>query len=208
MKKIVSFILVLVMVLSMAACGAAQKDPLIGTWKGSIDMSKMMGEMLEAEGMTLATPVEGLAFDIVFTFTEEGTVEATVDKESVKAMAVKLVDFMVNLMLDELKKQNLDLSALGMDEQTIRTMLEKKIDVEELVGSFEMENESGYYRYKDGKIYGGDTLEELEENIANDDDYIAIELKGNQFLLLDIVSEGEKMSDELPAALPITMTKQ
>jgi len=123
-------------------------------------------------------------------------------------MTVKLVDFMVNLMLDELKKQNLDLSSLGMDEQTIRSMMEEQIDAEELISSVDFEMDSGYYRYVDGKIYGGDTKEELEESIANDDDYLSIELKGNQFLLLDIVSDGEKMSDDMASILPVTMNKQ
>lgn len=206
MKKIVSVLLVLVMVLSMAACGAAKKDPLVGTWKGSIDMTKLLTETLEAEGMTMPEGAPAIGFDMILTFTEEGTVTLGVDEASVTAMATKLVDFMLEITMSELKGQGIDLSALGIDEETLRAQLEQSFDVNDLTGSLDLA-ENGYYLYKDGKIYAGDTKEELSD-VSESEDYMVVELSGNQMSILDIISDGEKATDEMPSMFPIVMTKQ
>lgn len=207
MKKFLSVMLVLVMILSMVACGGTKKDPLVGTWKGTLDMSGFLKDTLAAEGMTVTTDISGLGFDIILTFGEDGTVTMSVDEASVAAMATKMVDVMLELTVESFKQAGVDLSALGLDEESLRAELEKEINVEELVGSFDVTSESGYYLYKDGKIYGGDTKEELAD-VTNSEDYMVVELNGNQLTINDIVSDGEKGSEEMAAVFPIVLTKQ
>lgn len=212
MKKIISVLLAIVLVLSLAACAssakpAGQEDSIVGTWKGSLDMSQILKDALEEEGMEVPADVGDISFAMIFTFTEEGTVTVDVDQESLTAMATKVVDFMLETTISALKDQGIDLSAMGMSEESIRQMLEQYVNPEELISSMDMTQTDGYYLYKDGKIYGGDTKEELND-VSESQDYMVVELKGNQLTILDIVAEGEKATDDLSFMFPIVLTKQ
>ena len=206
MKRFITAMLVLVMVLSVTACAA--KDPLIGTWRGTMDISQMYSEQLQGSGMEDYMDLKDISFDMIMTFGEDQSIKMEADKASVEAMADKLVDIMVGATIQLLESQNATLADMGVDEETLRESVAQSINAETLLGSFDFESSNGYYLYEDGKLYRADSVEELEEAKAEGSEYISIELKSGEFSLIDIVDGEDKFSDMAGNMLPITMKKQ
>ncbi|MBE6975852.1 MAG: hypothetical protein E7439_01460 [Ruminococcaceae bacterium] len=131
MKKLVALLLALAMILSMSlfltACDdSSKKDKdeeiseedlekaIVGTWKGTMDLTDSMEEMLEGEG--LGEYVELSKFKVKFSmeFNDDGEVEIVADEDSLNDAFETFIDEMADGMeaylADELEKAGSDMT--------------------------------------------------------------------------------------------------
>lgn len=175
MKKRIALIVCLVMVLSVSLCAcSSEKDALIGTWKGTIDMAAAINLGLDeaaASDPTMAEMADYLQIDqleirYTLVFTEEDTYSMTVDTEALEVSMQAMVDQMADGMLlyfgDMLKAEGLDLdveevlAASGISVEDLAAELYDSFDTETLFADL---NSEGNFKVKEGKLFLSDGLE-------------------------------------------------
>lgn len=87
MKRLVSCLAAVVLLLTMTACGAENDGSAVGTWEAEIDYAGVINaivsqnEVLAASGATLdSAPVK-----VTYTFAEDGTASCVLDQEQLYA---------------------------------------------------------------------------------------------------------------------------
>lgn len=206
MKKLFAILLTLAMLLGLAACGTSGGNgggevTIVGTWEGTMDMTAAMAA---ATQMEFDEPLE---MGMIFTFNEDGTYSATVDKDSLKDMMDALVDVMIELIVSMSGNPDMDLEAElakeGMTMEDFKEQLMGEMNIEDMLGETD---ETGYYKYEDGKFYTAEDKEDLEAG-----DYIEIthiSLTSNKMTVTDIEQDGEKMSEVMPDMFPMVFTRK
>lgn len=210
MKKLFAILLTLAMLLGLAACGTSGGNgsgngggevTIVGTWEGTLDMTAVMAAATQMEFD------KTLEMGLIFTFNEDGTYSATVDKDSLEDMMDVLVDVMIELFASISGDPDMDLEAElakeGMTMADFKEQLMGEMNIEELLGETEA---TGYYKYEDGKLYTAEDKEDLEAG-----DYIEIThitLTSNKMTFTDIEQDGEEMSEVMPDMLPIVFTRK
>ena len=205
MKKLFAVLLTLAMLLGLAACGSSGNGggevTIVGTWEGTMDMTAAMAA---ATQMEFDEPLE---MGMTFTFNEDGTYSATVDKDSLKDMMDALVDVMIELIVSMSGDPDMDLEAElakeGMTMADFKEQLMGEMNIEDMLGETD---ETGYYKYEDGKFYTAEDKEDLEAG-----DYIEIThitLTSNKMTVTDIEQDGEKMSEVMPDMFPMEFTRK
>ena len=204
MKKLFAILLTLAMLLGLTACGSsggAAKSPIVGTWKGTMDLAAAMAA---AAQMEFDEPLE---MDVTFIYNADGTYSAKIDKDSFEAFAETMVDLMIELSISMSGNPDLDLEAEwakeGMTMAEFREQLKTSMNIDQLREEAE---ENGFYKYENGKIYTAEDKEDLEAG-----DYIEITyvtLTSSKMTVTDIEQDGEKMSEAMPDMFPMVFTKQ
>lgn len=206
MKKLFAILLTLAILLGLAACGSSGGNgggevTIVGTWEGTMDMTAAMAA---ATQMEFDEPLE---MGMIFTFNEDGTYSATVDKDSLKDMMDTLVDVMIELIVSMSGDPDMDLEAElakeGMTMAEFKEQLMGEMNIEDMLGETD---ETGYYKYEDGKFYTAEDKEDLEAG-----DYIEIThitLTSNKMTVTDIEQDGEKMSEVMPDMFPMEFTRK
>lgn len=206
MKKLFAVLLTLAMLLGLAACGSSGGNgggevTIVGTWEGTMDMTAAMAAATQMEFD------EPLKMGMTFTFNKDGTYSATVDKDSLKDMMDVLVDVMIELIVSMSGDPDMDLEAElakeGMTMEDFKEQLMGEMNIEDMLGETD---ETGYYKYEDGKFYTAEDKEDLEAG-----DYIEIThitLTSNKMTVTDIEQDGEKMSEVMPDMFPMEFTRK
>ena len=219
MKKFTKFaalFLTLALVFSFAACsnqGKTAKAPddkapeakvtIVGDWKCSIDMSKVIEQSMEDSGKDVAQYFDfsGLKMVMNATFKEDGTVRMSAD-------AKKLIEDIRQPMKDGLVKY---IESLGMTEEDFESASGMKLSsmIDELVNKMAtsddlaMEKE-GKYKLEGDKLF---LIEDGEE--FKDDDYCTITLSADEFRITEI--HGELEDDDtfetMKNVLPLVFTR-
>ena len=219
MKKFTKFaalFLTLALVFSFAACsnqGKTAKAPdgkapeaevtIVGDWKCSIDMSKVIEQSMEDSGKDAAQYFDfsGLKMVMNLTFKEDGTVRMSAD-------AKKLIEDIRQPMKDGLVKY---IESLGMTEEDFESASGMKLSsmIDELVNKMStsddlaMEKE-GKYKLEGDKLF---LIEDGEE--FKDDDYCTITLSADEFRITEI--HGELEDDDtfetMKNVLPLVFTR-
>ena len=204
MKKLFAILLSLVMLFSLAACtsGGDKKDPIVGTWEGSMDLGAMLGAVMQVD------IDEKISCKMTFTFKEDGTYSMQMDKDNVEAAMEKVADFVIDMLVDVYKQQGVDLEAeLAKEGMTMEDFIETvmgEVSLEDAIGETEA---SGYYKYENGKLYTVDEKEELEGDLE-DMECTHITLEGNTMQFTDMEQDGEKLSELMPGMFPMVFTKK
>ena len=165
MKKLFAVLLTLAMLLGLAACGTSGGNgggevTIVGTWEGTMDMTAAMAAATQMEFD------EPLKMGMTFTFNEDGTYSTTVDKDSLKDMMDTLVDVMIELIVSMSGDPDMDLEAElakeGMTMAEFKEQLMGEMNIEDMLGETD---ETGYYKYEDGKFYTAEDKEDLEGDL-------------------------------------------
>jgi hypothetical protein len=138
MKKFISILLALVLVLALCACGndtnananatgdsnangnatgdsnangnEQKAETIVGTWTGTVDMLKLVGD----ENQEMMAYFESLPLDLTLEFKEDGTYTMSGDPESlIPAMKAGMLKYMSALAGQELTED--DLKGMGVD---------------------------------------------------------------------------------------------
>ena len=206
MKKLFAILLTLAMLLGLAACGTSSGNgggevTIVGTWEGSMDMGAMLGTALQ---MDIDEP---LKIGMTFTFNADGTYSVAMDKDSVEDMMDTLVDVVIEMMLAMSGDPDMDLEAAlaaeGMTMAEFKEQIMGSMNIEDMLGETD---ETGYYKYEDGKFYTAEDKEDLNAGDYIDITYIT--LTSNKMTITDIEQDGEKMSEVMPDMFPMVFTRK
>lgn len=230
MKKLLSIVLALALVLSLAACGGAgmggadntlTEEKLKGTWSLELNiaaMTELVGESLGATmGLGDITPYldaipDDLALSVYIVFDGEGTLSAMIKKQEIN-------DFytgMINAILTEDTMYAI-FKAQGMDKATVDAALEAQgMSLSTLIAATKLqlsgmdftETMSG----ASGTIVKGDyfVMEATESYTIEGNKVIAedtaLEYDGTNLLLTEVESENENVV-AFSKLLPLTVKK-
>lgn len=172
-KKGLAVLLILVLVVSLCACGKSEEEKLVGTWKGEFDMTDYVSNMLgESMGADLEID-EKLVMPIILTLNKDKTCSLAVDEEgyveSFKSYLNGAVNAMLNYMCDLAGMTREDLDAqiqeeTGMDPADyLKEELFGAVSDEDILGDFDEAYSTGTYSVKDGKLVIVDENGETDE---------------------------------------------
>ena len=228
MKKLLSIILALALVLSLAACGGAglssadnnlTEEKLKGTWCLELDitaMSEIVGDSLGATmGMSDITPYldaipDDLSLSVYMVFDGEGTLSAMLKKQEIN-------DFytgMINALMTEDTMYAI-FEAQGMDKETVDAALAAQgMSLSTLIAATKLQLSSTDFAETmagaSGTIAKGDyfVMEATESYTIEGNKVIAedtvLEYDGTNLLLTEVESENENIvafSKLLPLAV-------
>lgn len=207
-KRFSALLLVLVLALSLAACGKNEAEALYGTWTVHLDMSDTMNDTLSETGLD-ADIMEGLSdlkleFLVHLSFDEEGYTMSLDQEATEKALEdyfVGLQDLMVEYLYqtfenEGLSKEDADELFLDSYHMGVEDFVSSLFD--EIRGSVdltaEVEDEAGLYAVEDGKIWFGSTEEELNSKAVSveyqmDGDTLTMDHPQGNALSLDAVKD-------------------
>ena len=199
-KRSIVFALALVVVMLLTACG--NKNPFIGTWRGTWDITEILVDFMIAADAEMEDymNLEDLTMDIMFSFTEEGEVEMYVDEASIGAFVEKY-ETELGEMMDAYLQDSLSGYGYSMDEiasmmgyNDYNLMLKdliKQMDMQSMVVDpfVEIFDVKGTYEYDEeaGKLCFA--YESEDNTVFEEMDY---KFEGNT-LIISFISDGNEI---------------
>lgn len=209
MKKFLALLLAVMMVMTLAACGADADKELTEKIQGSWTLElTMTGDMMGVSEFT-----GEIALPITITFDADGimTMHMTEENKAVftESLETEMYTFMTDMMYSQFEdmgmtREEADAAVQEYYGQTMEEVIEElmaevmtELDADELAA--EMESSSAYI-IKNGKLYTGESTDDLDVMECNE-----IELSGNTLKLLS--SNAASTWEDLNLTFPITLTR-
>lgn len=209
MKKFLALLLAVMMVMTLAACGADADKELTEKIQGSWTLELTMnGDMMGVSEFT-----GEIALPITITFDADGimTMHMTEENKAVfsESLETEMYAFMTDMMYSQFEdmgmtREEADAAVQEYYGQTMEELIDElmaelmvELDVNDLAA--EMESSSAYI-IKNGKLYTGDSTDDLDVMECNE-----IELSGNTLKLLS--SNAADTWEDLNLTFPITLTR-
>ena len=209
MKKFLALLLAVMMVMSLAACGADADKELTEKIQGSWTLELTMnGDMMGVSEFT-----GEIALPITITFDADGimTMHMTEENKAVftESLETEMYTFMTDMMYSQFEdmgmtREEADAAVQEYYGQTMEEVIEElmaevmtELDADELAA--EMESSSAYI-IKNGKLYTGESTDDLDVMECNE-----IELSGNTLKLLS--SNDASTWEDLNLTFPITLKR-
>lgn len=209
MKKRIAVLLCLVMVFSMCLCACSnEKDAILGSWKGSMDMADIVNNETAAGDPEMAEYMKLDKFELAFimTFNEDDTFSMVVDEAAleteVDAVADKMVAGMMEYMVAMLAEQGLEMTAeevmamSGLTVEDLKAEFLASIDLDEMFGEV---NTYGKFKVKDGRLYTSDSVDAEADPLV----YELYTIEGNSLT----IDKGNGMDSDGDFAYPMTFQK-
>ncbi len=217
-KRIAALLLVLVLALSLVACGNQEEKKLLGTWQTELDLTEALSEALSgSSGIDAAyLPTDTtVSITLTLTFAEKQacTIAVALDKDAFNAYIASLSDGVIEMLYQSGEEAGVDRETFdsvfatqyGMDVKSyVDTMLEG-YDADTLLDEVES-TEDGYWKVEDGKLYFSD-----EKDFSGDDiDETTYHFDGETLIFDSITTEDDSFSqlEELGLELPWSFTKK
>lgn len=202
-KRILALLLALALCSSLSACG--EENPIVGTWKGTLDYSEILQEELSSEEVWESIPIRGVSLEILFVFNKDGSFTSSISQESVENMVQTLVDLAVVGLAEALK----DREDISLSNEELRQKLEERIDTSALTAPLEFTFGSGYYVFRNSCIYIGSQERSLRVNPAkNAAEILDVTLGGDIITVNQLHSQDTSAESFLPGLLPFDLVKQ
>ena len=209
MKKFLALLLAVMMVMSLAACGADADKELTEKIQGSWTLElTMTGDMMGVSEFT-----GEIALPITITFDADGimTMHMTEENKAVftESLETEMYTFMTDMMYSQFEdmgmtREEADAAVQEYYGQTMEELIEElmadvmaELDADELAA--EMESSSAYI-IKNGKLYTGESTDDLDVMECNE-----IELSGSTLKLLS--SNDASTWEDLNLTFPITLKR-
>lgn len=206
-SKVVAMLMVLIMTLSLSACGNSGKS-LVGTWSISCDLNEMM---IEEMGDDYADFESSFVITLKFDFNEDGTFKMYADREELKASLDSwlndFISYSVEMTYAIFEEQGIDretadeliVEQYGASlEDTLRQQIEGSLDADQLADSVDTD---GVYETKGNKLYMSDNgkIDETKYDIFSvSGDTLKLELP-----------EGAVQEEVIPGLeYPLSLTKE
>lgn len=213
MKKTLSIVLLLAMLMTLFTGCSLFGDKLDGTWEAEIDITDPILDGIKssfgenADSMLSMFEIKDLKILSRMTFSEDGSYEISADKDSISNMTKSLVDQLSAGFTTVLAKIAED---SGKDKESVAGLINEMSDLlkaefteeamSKLVDNF---TKKGFYKAKGGKLYTADTEASLENA-----GYETYELVDNTLT----ITKGEGLEDVYSEAVasfyPIVYTKK
>lgn len=208
-KKLVVGIMLLSMIMSLTACGT-KSEGIVGTWVGPVDMTELLNAEMEAlgEGVGEYFTFNDCSINIIVEYKEDGTQSVTIDKDSMSDFVDKFKDVFASGMGEYMETV---LADSGMDMSFDDFLASQGTTIEEFVDEYCNEDMfSQYVTESEGKYkLEGDKLYEAEEDGTFSEDYILIDLSGDQMVWKEAVYASDSSEANVyEAMLPITFERK
>ena len=164
MRRFLSIAMVLVMILLLTACGPAEKDQLLGTWKTEMDLTELFNESMVAtadEELREILQVRKFNLTVSLSFYDDDTYVMTVDEEALNAtmmaaredlqagLEVYLMETVAAAVGFEISLEDI-LAAAGTSMEELMDDIITPELVEDIVSGI---NSDGKFKAEDGKLY-------------------------------------------------------
>ena len=213
MKKWIAFVLIFVLTAGCFAGCNAGKDPLIGTWKGTLDLTEAIMAALDADDTVQITEFK---VDMLLTFNADGTYSRKLDETSLDAawdgLLADMETSIIRMLQNRLTETGMEISAEEVLERydlTIEDLmqdLKAKIEENNLRESFAKSNaREGKFQAADGKLHcSKDLSTPVDPNF-----YENYTIEGNTLTLLECIGGDftQEETDLLPFLYPMTFQK-
>lgn len=219
MKKLISVLLALAMILSMAAmmtaCGDDSGDgegkvTIEGNWQAEVDFLDMMMDQLGDEGLAEHIKMDKFSMVLIYEFKEDGTYEASVDKNALEDTLEDFVDAVYEGSLKYLEEA-LEEQGLTLEEYLDATGTTKEELKENIAGGLTTEaltegmNVKGNYKLKDGKLY---FTEDEDEKVSDETQYYTVKLTKDTLTLEAYEGDNAEEKELLEALGKIEFKKK
>ena len=211
-------LVVLTMLLALAGCGNSAPD-LSGTYTTEIDLAPIVNESMAQAGLA-AEDLEGLTFVVPFTLTlsDDGTFTLEADNDAtVASFRAYLEGF--SALLENLVYAAADDAALSREEFDAAFKEETGYSVSDYVGQLadmfdeddllemlEDDNDSGYYKATEDKLFFAEDKDDFSE-----DDYVTYILENGTLTFTELtgdVLDFAATADMIDDFFPLVFTKQ
>ena len=212
MKKLLSVVLALILVLSacvLAGCGA---DSVVGKWQCTVDITDAIKEGLKAEeGSDLADTLKGAKLEAIFNFEfkENGEFSMILDEdafiESFNGLRDVLADYLKGFLSTMLGETGLSIEeALEQQGYTFDEFVDETLEsaVDTMKESMEDVSKSGRYKVDGNKLY----LAEDDDDF-DDDEYVEFEFVDGNLKFNKIVSDDDDL-ESMEETLPWTLIRK
>lgn len=212
MKKILSLVLALIFVASIASCAQKPDEELIiGEWEGEVDMSEMMMESFGDEEMGDYVDVKDFKIKLIVEFNEDGKFTASIDKKSAEDAFEGFVDDMKKGMrayyedMAEDSGSSVDdlFGDMGMTLDSYFDLMFGEEAVDAMIEGLTSEKNEGEYKIEDGKLYMITEDEEFDK-----DEYTVYKLTSKKLIFEEIHGEEEEDGIVADKMLPITFKRK
>ena len=178
MKRVITVLLAVLLVLSLAACGSGvETKKLAGTWTCTIDVTDRMNAAAEqALGLSAADGAAKMPLQLVLTVTEDGAYTLRYDSDAARtaldAYAAALHPAAVESVYAAAEEQGLSreeydaaMEKAGITMDDMVAAIFAGVDEEELLSLLTGRSAAltGYCRAESGQLYLADTAAELAE---------------------------------------------
>lgn len=197
-KKITALFLILILTLSLTACGEKLEDKVAGTWESEIDFSDAIAAGFAETGLDASKlPSEKITATATITLNKDKTctVAMEIDTKSFEAYMQSLSGVLVDMVNQMAKDQGVDTATLeqqlGMSvEEFVNTMM-GELDAEEMLADANA-TEEGTWKIEEEKVV-----------ISSDGADEILEYKDGKLLL-----DSDEDLAEAGIELPLTFTKK
>lgn len=211
MKKTMVLVLCLVLILSMALTGCgSEKDKLIGSWEGEVDMTGLLNDSLSAQDPEMGEYLRVSEFALIcrMTFNADDTYSFTVDRaaldESFSNLKKDVTEGITAYLEYILYSQNVDMTVedfLAATGQSVEALVEASFPqdmVDRMCADVEM---AGTFAVSEGKLMLSETLDAIPDSEM----YENYTLEGNKLI---ITKETSTVDDPvLEYIYPMILTK-
>ena len=217
-SRIVAFVMSVVMVLALCACGDNAYKQIEGSWVCDLDVTEVMNNELESslDVDDIDSGDVSLVFPVELIFNADRTYHFVYDQEKIAEsfetyidwLCVWVTDYMMEMMVDETGYSAELIDAVFESEygmtlaEYVVAMMEESIDLDTLFAESQMEV-SGYYKVEDNKLYLSSTTE------FDDDSYLTYLISDNTLSIVEVVGEHEVFWEDIDefADFPIAFSK-
>lgn len=176
-KKSLAVLLILVLAISLCACGASEEDKLVGTWKCEYDMTDFANKSV-AEGLGEDLEIDAeMVFPMTLTMNEDRSCTLEVDGDafiaSFQGYLEGVMDVLVDALcenagmtreeMDAVMQEQYGMSAADYCKEMFGSMFSDEEAMAEMKEQMKEASSSGTYSVKDGKLVITDEDGEAEE---------------------------------------------
>ncbi len=213
--KGLALLLALLLVLaSLAGCGANDNAKFVGVWNTSLEFAPLFNQMFAGDEdmpeLDEYIKVDSFPIGMVFTFNEDGTYSIKGDEavitESMKSLRDTVTNGLRKCLEDMIKEQGVNISLDELFAQqgtTLDDMTKDILNENEISNVASAMEGSGKYNAADGKLYQS---ESTDADPDADDGYMLYEFKEDGTIQLDLPADGDVDEDER-ALFPIVLKK-
>lgn len=192
-SKVLSIVLMLALVLTLAGCGEQSK--FVGKWEAKLDLSDLMNKQMgENAAMADYIKIDDFIMVLELEFEDDGTYKMSVDEDefadSIDSIKDDLKDGLTDYFEDYIKGMGVQMSVEDVLKQSgtdLDTLVEDALSEETIEGiTGEMEKE-GNYEVKDGKLF----LSDGKDKDIDEDVYTKYEISDDELKLTESSDEEE-----------------
>lgn len=217
-KQIATLLLVLVLALTLVACGSQKEEKLLGTWQTELDFTKAVEKGLTGEGAMdssmLPTDTKIVA-TLTVTLEKDQTcnIAIAVDKDSFSEYILSLSDALVEMLYKAgddagISREDFETafeSQYGMDVKGYVDHMLEDYDTDALLSDANF-NEDGYWKVENGKL----RISEDKDFSGDDIDEITYHFDGEKLIFDTFAADDDSFAEfeDLGITPPWTLTKK